>query len=242
MSNSYRLFRIFGINIKIHATFLLLPLFLGFLYTRDYGWEVGLRAFTLVLLVFVFVLAHELSHSLRAKKYGIRVPEITLYPIGGVASMQRIPREPWQEFTISIVGPLSNFVMALVLYFPLYIILGRENLFSPSLESWPRTFANLFWINPVLGIFNLIPAFPMDGGRILRAILAKRMNYLNATRISVYIGHIFAILFVLLGIWTKHWMLILIALFIYLAASNEEKMVLYEEILRQNNERKEASS
>ncbi len=229
MGSSFRLFRIFGIDIKLHLTFALLPLFLGVFYYKDYGLWVGLRAVVLVLLVFVCVLAHELSHSLVAKKYGIRVPEITLYPIGGVASMQRIPRASRQEFTISIVGPISNFVIALLLFFPLYVLLGKENLFSPSLESWPRTFANVFWINPLLGIFNLIPAFPMDGGRILRSLLASRMNYVNATRISVFVGHIFAILFVLLGIWTKHWMLVLIAVFIYLSASNEERMVFYED-------------
>ena len=229
---SFRLFKLFDINVKIHITFILLPLLFGFLYTKDYGIWVGFRAVVLVLLVFVCVLAHEFCHSLKAKKFGIFVPEITLYPIGGVASMHHIPRDPRQEFSISIVGPLFNFVSALILFLPFYFILGKENLFSPSLESWPQTFANVFWVNPILGAFNLIPAFPMDGGRILRSLLARRMNFTKATQISVTLGYIFAILFVLLGVWKKHWMLIFIAIFIYHAASIEQTQMRYENPLR----------
>ena len=189
---------------------------------------VGSRASCLVLLVFVCVVGHELSHSLCAKRFGIRVPVITLYPIGGVASMMRIPREPRQEFLVAIAGPLFNFVLAASFYFPLLLILGRDVLWSPGLESWPRMIANVFWINPVLGAFNLIPAFPMDGGRILRSAMATRMDYLKATRISVSLGRIFAILFFFSGIYFKLWMLTLIAGFVFFAASKEEKQVLYE--------------
>ncbi len=206
---------------KVHASFFLLPLFFGFLYSKDYGWEIGVRALVLVLLVFVCVLGHEFAHSLQAKKLGIDVPEITLYPIGGIASMHHIPRDPHQELVITLVGPLFNFTLALILFFPFYVWLGPENLFSPSLDTWPRTFANVFWINPVLGLFNLIPAFPMDGGRIFRSILARFMPYSRATRISVYLGYFFAILFFLLGIFWKNGMLVLIAGFIYLSASRE---------------------
>lgn len=174
-----------------------------------------------MLLVFVCVLGHEFAHSLQAKKLGIDVPEITLYPIGGIASMHHIPRDPKQEFLITIVGPLFNFLLTLILFPPFYLWLGPANLFSPSLDTWPRTFANVFWINPVLGLFNLIPAFPMDGGRIFRSILARFMRYSLATRISVYFGYFFAILFFLLGIFWKNGMLALIAGFIYLSASRE---------------------
>ncbi|MBI3252024.1 MAG: site-2 protease family protein [Candidatus Omnitrophica bacterium] len=229
--SSIRLFRLLGVDVKAHWTFVFLPLFFGFFYGASYGAAVGFRAFVLVILVFVCVLGHELTHSLRAKAFGIRVPQITLYPIGGVASMQRIPRDPRQEFLIAIVGPLFNFMLAALLYFPLLWLLGRDNFFSPSLDSWPRTFANAFWINPILGFFNLIPAFPMDGGRVLRAILATRMTYLRATRISANLGTLFAILFFLLGIWWRHGMLALIAIFIYTAASSEKNQVQFEEFL-----------
>ena len=229
---AFRLFRIFGIDVKIHWTFAFLPAFTGWLYYRDFGLEVALRAVTLVSLVFLCVLAHELTHSFEARRFGIRVPQIVLYPIGGVASMQRIPRDPRQEFTIAIAGPLFNFALALVLFVPFYFLLGKEALFSPSLESWPRTFANLFWMNPVLGLFNLVRAFPMDGGRVLRSVLARRMSYVKATRISVLLGYGFAIIFALVGILYRHWMLTLIGVFIFISGSDEQRHVAFEEWMR----------
>ncbi len=226
MKTSFRLSRINGIDIQIHHTFVLLPLFLGFYYYKNYGPGVGIRAISLILLVFICVLAHELTHSLMAKRLGVTVPKITLYPIGGVATMLSLPREPKKELLISVVGPLFNFALALILSAPLYFWLGPQVFFSPTLESWPGTISNFFWANLILGAFNLIPAFPMDGGRILRSFLAGRLTYSKATRISIYLGRIFAILFALLGFWTRHWVLILIAGFIYLSASEEERFSL----------------
>ena len=124
------------------------------------------------------------------------------------------------------MGPLFNFALAAVLFFPLRAWLGREALFSPSLDSWPQALANVFWANPVLGIFNLVPAFPMDGGRIFRSSLARFMNYVSATRISVFLGRFFAILFFLLGLWKHHWMLCLVGVYVFVAASREMKMAL----------------
>jgi stage IV sporulation protein FB len=233
---SFRFLKILGIEIRIHATFLFLPLLIGGFYAMHYGWAVGARAFVLILLIFVCVLLHELSHSLVARHFGIRVPRITLYPMGGVASMQRIPRQSKQEFLISIVGPFSNFLIALLLFPILYFLIGPQSILSPSLDSWQGVLANLFWANPMLGAFNLIPAFPMDGGRILRSILASHLPYIKATQISVQVGQFFAILFALFGIWQKHWMLILIAIFVYGSASNEQKRVTYEEFLKVKRE------
>ena len=217
-----------GIQIRIDRTFWLLPIGLSLWTAKDEGPAAALRMFVLVLCVFLCVLGHELSHSLRALSLGIRVPVITLYPMGGVASMARIPKDPLQELSIAIVGPLFNFALAAALYFPLLQVLGRENLFSPSLESWPRTFANVFWVNPVLGAFNLIPAFPMDGGRIFRSLLAFKLKYVTATRISVFLGQFFAILFFLLGVWKHHWMLVLVGFYVYFSASKEMKQALRE--------------
>ena len=230
---AFRLFKLFGIDVKIHASFFLLPAVVGYLYSRAYGLEIGLRAVALVVMVFACVLAHEFSHGLKAKSYGIRVADITLYVIGGVASMQRIPREPRLEFSIAIVGPLLNFALALILLVPLYFLFGTQALLDPSLESWPQTFVNLFWANIVLGLFNLVPAFPMDGGRILRSLLARRMSFANATRISVYLGYSFAILFALIGLWKRHWMLIFIALYVYHSASLEHHQVRYERLTKE---------
>ncbi len=235
MLPSFRLIKIFDIDIRIHASFFILPAAVSFFYARDYGYIVGVRACTLILLVFACILGHELCHSLQARRFGILVPRITLYPIGGVAGLQRIPREPKQEFAISIVGPLFNFTLALLLFFPFYYWLGRENLFSPSLDSWPKMWANVFWLNPVLGLFNLVPAFPMDGGRILRSLLARKMSYLKATLFCVNLGRIFAILFLLLGVFYKYWTLALVGLFIYLSADSEKRQAyFYDEHDSQN--------
>jgi CBS domain-containing protein len=153
------------------------------------------------------------------------VDKITLLPIGGIASMGSIPDKPKQEFAISIAGPLFNLSLASIMYFPVRSLLGREvffsPLFSPGIENWPKTLAYCFWINPILGLFNLLPAFPMDGGRILRAFLARRMDYQRATRIAVSFGHSFAFLFAFVGIISVNFILMLIGLFIYMAASQE---------------------
>lgn len=220
---SFRIFNVMGIRVCIHPTFFLLPLFFAATYFQDYGLMVAIRAFTLVLIVFACVLGHELTHSVAARFYGIRVPEITLYPIGGVASMGSIPKEPVKELVISAVGPAFNFVLAGVLYFPLLAWLGPDVLFSPSLASWPQTVANAFWINPLLGLFNLIPAFPMDGGRILRSSLAFKMSHRKATGISALVGQFFAIIFILLGFWKQSWMLAFVGLYVYISASNENR-------------------
>ncbi|MBN3038859.1 MAG: site-2 protease family protein [Candidatus Omnitrophica bacterium] len=219
MRGSIKLFKAFGIAVRIHFSFLLLPLLFGYFY--------GLKGVVLVFFVFCCVTLHELCHSLQAKRFGVRVDQIILLPIGGIASMGSIPEKPSQEFKISIAGPLFNIVFAIILFFPFYFILGPENLFNPDIETWPQTFAYAFWINPILAIFNLLPAFPMDGGRILRSFLASKMEYVKATRIAVGFGHTFAILFGFLGIFSTppNLILIVIAFFIYMAATQEGMQV-----------------
>lgn len=224
MRGSIRLFRIAGISVNIHVTFLLLiALFLS-------G---GIRWVFVICGIFFFVTLHELCHSLVAKHFGINVREITLFPIGGVASMARMPERPLHEFLISIVGPLFNIMVVLVLFYPLKYILGRETLFSPlSTATWPLTIAYVYWINLVLAVFNLIPAFPMDGGRVLRALLATRIGFQRATKIAVNFGHLFALLFGYLGLVRLNLVLIAIAVFIYMAASSEELQVDIKETLK----------
>ncbi len=233
---SLRLCRLFGIDVRVYPSFLVLPLFFAFWYGKDYGPEVGLRAFTLVILVFACVLGHELTHSLVARRFGIAVPQIDLIMIGGVARMQRIPRKSSEEFLISVVGPLFNFALTALLYWPMEKIIGHEALWNPSFETWPQMFANALWANPVLGVFNLIPAFPMDGGRMLRAALSSRISYLKATQISVNLGRFFAILFALFGIFQQRWMLAAIAFFVYRSAGRELAQVRYEDFLTGRNE------
>lgn len=225
MKGSIKLFKVFGISINIHVTFLLLlVLFLS-------G---GIKWLALMIGVFFFVTLHEICHSLVAKHYGIKVREITLLPIGGVASMSSMPEKPIQEFFISIVGPLFNVAVVVVLYYPMKSLLGREVLFYRpySTATWPLTIAYLYWINLILAVFNLIPAFPMDGGRVLRSLLAQRIGYQRATKFAVTLGHLFALGFAYFGIVHFNVILILIAVFIYVAASNEGLQVDFKESLK----------
>ncbi|MFA5499665.1 MAG: site-2 protease family protein [Candidatus Omnitrophota bacterium] len=225
MKGSIRLFKLFGISINIHITFLLLLIF--FL-------SGGIKWLVLILGVFCFVTLHEICHSLVAKSYGIEVREITLLPIGGIASMSAMPEKPHQEFFISIAGPLFNLVVVAVFYIPIKNLLGPEVLFYRPLSTatWPLTISYLYWINLILAIFNLIPAFPMDGGRVLRSLLAQKMGYQRATKVAVNLGHIFALIFAYFGIVGFNIILIAIAVFIYMAASNEELQVDLKETLK----------
>ena len=225
MKNSINLFKLFGIRINIHLTFLLLPL-------AFFLWK-GPRGAFFIVSVFTCVVLHELSHSVVAKRFGVDVRDITLLPIGGVASMGAIPEKPSQELLISIAGPMFNIVLAGILYFPLLSLIGKEAMaWPPSWGSWPKTFAYIFWMNPVLAVFNLLPAFPMDGGRILRSILARRLSYRKATAIAVSFGHIFALIFCWFGLTHRSPVLVLISVFIYMAASEEKRQVDLREYMK----------
>ena len=224
MKGAIQLFKVFDISVNIHVTFLLLL----FIFASG-----GPKWIFIMVTVFLFVTLHELCHSLVARHFGIKVREITLLPIGGVASMTKMPEKPSQEFLISIAGPLFNILFVAVFFFPLKYILGPEALLHPlSTQTWPLTIAYVYWINLILAVFNLIPAFPMDGGRILRAILAQRLGSQRATRIAVNFGHLLAILFAYLGIVRFNLVLVAISIFIYMAASSEELQVDIKETLK----------
>ena len=166
----------------------------------------------MAISIFVAVLVHELSHSLVARRMGANVREIILFIFGGVAVIERLPKEPKKEFAIAIAGPLASLSLALFMLIPL------------------RLFILFGYFNLVLALFNLIPAFPMDGGRVLRSLLAKRYGYVRATRISASIGKVLAIVMGITGLFTNIW-LTLIALFIYMGAVEEEKAVTLEGLL-----------
>lgn len=226
MKGSIRLFRIFGININMHVTFVLLMLLVL---------PGGVRRVSLVVAIFGFVTMHELCHSLMARRFGIQVREITLLPIGGVASMSKVPDKPFQELAVSLAGPLSNLAVIAVFYYPLKMALGADVLSHRlSTESWPLTIAYAYWINLILAVFNLLPAFPMDGGRVMRAILASRLGMRRATRIAVAVGHIFALAFACFGLVQLNLILIAVAVFIYMAASSEELQVDIKEALKKS--------
>jgi len=218
---SIQIGRIFGIPIKVHITFLLLLLFVAIAGGQS---SVGnLAGVVLVCLIFACVVLHELGHSIIAIGYGLKVRDITLLPIGGVASMEDMPEKPSQEIAIALAGPAVSVALTIFFY-----LLARATNNVPDFRNiqfgrW-NFIPNLFYINFLITIFNLIPAFPLDGGRVLRGALATVMHPLRATHIAVSVGQGFAILFFFLGIFVLHniW-LALIALFIYIGGEAEER-------------------
>jgi Zn-dependent protease len=220
MKWSFTIGKLFGIPIRVHITFLLLLVFVA-LVGKTFA--SGMYAVLFVVLVFVCVIVHELTHSIAAIRYGHKVRSITLLPIGGMAQMDEIPEDPKQEIVISVMGPVASLVIAAVLYGVTSFL--KLPLGSPLAASlWEgNMLVSLFWINLFLAGFNLIPAFPMDGGRVLRGILGVFMDHMKATRIAVFVGQVFAVLLFFVGIFYNIW-LALIAVFIYLGAEGEERI------------------
>ena len=209
----------FGIPVRIHFTFPLILVLFGIEAWVRGSWYDAVNAVLLILAVFVCVVLHELGHSLQVRRYGIRVRDIILLPIGGMARAEKIPENPWQEIVVAVSGPIVNFVLAAVFF---VLILWRNDPFD--LEA--NFLTNLFAINLVLGAFNLIPAFPMDGGRILRGLLALKLSYLKATRYAKNVGQIIALVFVVIWFISDSLvMLPVIAVFIFFGAISEENMV-----------------
>jgi Zn-dependent protease/CBS domain-containing protein len=241
MNGSIRLFNIRGITLRVHVTFPLILVWaaLQFGLFAGLGTSGAIFGILVTLLLFVIVVLHELGHSIVAQHYGIPVKDIVLLPIGGVAQMARIPEEPAQEFFIAIAGPLVNFVLAGLmvianLVFGLGSSLGNPLglLYGFGAISVASIFNYLFIANLFLGIFNLLPAFPMDGGRILRALLATQLDYVRATDIAAVIGKLMAILLGAWGLFGGGIFLILIAFFVFIEADQEGKMVKMRHMLR----------
>jgi len=223
MKWSFQIGKLFGIPIRIHVTFLLLLFFIGIVGSRQAGGSGAIFGMISIVFIFFCVVLHEIGHSLMAIRYGIDVKDIVLLPIGGVSRMEDIPEDPKKEITISVVGPLVSF--ALAFFFFLIAKTTGQNISVREISLFGGNLvANLFWINLILGMFNLVPAFPMDGGRVLRGILATSMDSLRATKIAVSMGQVFAIVLFFFGIFFSWWMA-LIAIFIYLGAEGEERMV-----------------
>ena len=219
---SFKLGRILGIDVYIHFTFFLLLGFIGltqWMASRNPGSAVVAVLFFLSL--FACVLLHEFGHALAARGYGIHTRDIVLLPIGGVASLERMPEKPRQELWVAFAGPLVNVVIAA----GLFIGLTLKGPWEFSLTSLHASLAErLLAVNVFLVLFNLLPAFPMDGGRVLRAILAMRLPYARATRVAATVGQAMAFLFGFLGLFTNP-MLIFIALFVWIGASQEAAAV-----------------
>jgi Zn-dependent protease/CBS domain-containing protein len=226
--------RLFGVDIRIHVTFLFLLGFVWFSESLNMGVTGPGRGLALVAILFGCVVLHELAHALVAKRSGIQVRSIMLLPIGGITLMEdpgASRSDPARDIRIAVAGPLVNIVIAAI---TAVVILT----FAPQVKLWSYPFlhaANLprsiFWGNLFLGAFNLLPAYPMDGGRILRAALAERMDYTQATRRAVTIGQILAMLMILVGVVWDAW-LVLIGFFLFIGAQLEDRSAIFQSVLQ----------
>ncbi|MBL9093500.1 MAG: site-2 protease family protein [Planctomycetaceae bacterium] len=213
-----------GIAVHVHATFLIL---LGFValshWSQGHSLAATLEGVGLILAIFGCVVLHEFGHALTAARFGIKTRDITLLPIGGVARLERIPSDPRQELWVALAGPTVNVVIAFCLFTWLELTASYTPL--DQMTATGGSFAQrLLIVNVFLVLFNLLPAFPMDGGRILRAILATRMEYAKATQIAASVGQAMALLFAFAGIFGNPFLLF-IAFFVWIGAAQESGMV-----------------
>jgi Zn-dependent protease/predicted transcriptional regulator len=229
MKYSFKIGSAWGIPIELHITFILLivAVFGLSLYSSVASGNITIfsqqfYSFFLVLALFFFVVFHELAHSVVARHYGIKVRKIILYPIGGVSEIEEIPDNPAQEWRMAIAGPLTSLVLGFALL-AVVVSTSQQTLSLGAVTSLTGNFVfDLAVVNILLGAFNLIPAFPMDGGRVFRAILAERMKYSDATRYAVTLGRIFGLAMVIVGfIFPNYFLLILVGIFVYIGASEE---------------------
>jgi Zn-dependent protease len=219
---AWRLGSLTGISIYVHATFVLLLAWLAMSHlAAGHDLALATQGLLLVVCVFAVVVIHELSHALVARRFGIATRDITLYPIGGVARLERMPERPAQELLVALAGPATNVILALALYVGLR--LAEVGTRDDPLTIGSSFAVQLMWINLSLGIFNLLPAFPMDGGRILRATLAFWMDRPRATAVAARVGRGIAIIMGIVGLlWSP--MLAVIAVFVWMAAGHEATM------------------
>jgi len=230
MSWSFPIARMLGSEIRIHVTFFLLLAWIGISHYQQGGTPAAIQGVIFILALFACVVAHEFGHAIAARRYGIKTPDITLLPIGGVARLERMPEKPGQEIVVALAGPAVNVVIAVVL---IAILNARvdpaalQGLNNPGLDFLMR----LASVNVFLVLFNLIPAFPMDGGRVLRAVLATRLSRTRATNVAARVGQALAFVFLFLGLMGNP-MLIFIAVFVFLAATAEAHSVGIQDVSR----------
>lgn len=258
MRSSLKLFTWFGIPVHLHWSFgliFLYALWIGYANNLDVLNTIWLMGFFIAL--FTCVLLHEYGHALTARRYGVRTQDIILTPIGGIARLERMPEKPVQEFLVAIAGPMVNVVLAILLYllgkllfqgdsWVLFNWILEQNMTFGGGESDPEVMEEvgisatglLFYLpvlvvtNIALVVFNLIPAFPMDGGRIFRALLAMRMGRVRATQIASWLGQGIAVLFVVIGLWKSAFTLALIGFFVFTTARAENSMVRLDALVR----------
>jgi len=243
---SISVWHLFGVDLRIHWTFFLLPLFVWYTEYAAHGTANEGRGLALVAIMFACVLAHEFGHALVARRSGVRAKSIILLPIGGITQLDEsqpvdlkavpdaasLKLEPWKrDILIALAGPLTNLLMALV-------SAAILQMFVPHLDLWTWPFMrsgnlprSLVWINLYIAGFNLLPAYPMDGGRVLRALFSRQMDPIQATRRAVSIGQAFATLFILTGMLLPNYWLTLVGLFLFIASQMEERSAVFQSVL-----------
>src|SRR5215216_1390580 len=236
MGGAFKIGRFSGIDVRVHWTFFLLLAFFAFIGYQGSGSPLGaLTATVMIMALFLCVLLHEFGHSLVAQRLGLEIHSITLLPIGGVSNLESLPEKPVDEVKISVAGPLVNVVLAPI-FFGVGLLFGAVPQLPSDLFTGVRSVGQFFfylgYLNVVLAVFNLIPAFPMDGGRILRGVLATRLGALRATEIASRVGQLFAVAFFLIGLFGGNFLLALIGVFIFFGANGEAQMVRQRELTR----------
>lgn len=229
MSWSLTIGRLWGTVVRIHLTFFLLLIWIGVSAWQHGGFPAARNSVLFILLIFACVLLHEFGHILMARRFGIATPDVILLPIGGVARISRMPEKPAQELAVAIAGPMVNIAIA----FFLFLLVGTVQSESLAHIDDPRIslLARLAAVNIFLVLFNLIPAFPMDGGRVLHAILAMKFGNARATQLAASLGQILAFGLGFLGLFGNP-LLIFIAIFVYVAAGGEAQMMAFSEAAR----------
>jgi Zn-dependent protease/CBS domain-containing protein len=220
---SYGIGRIAGTDIKVHVTFVLLVVWWAVMGYEEGGASGALSGALSLLALFGCILLHEFGHILMARRFGVRTPDVILLPIGGVARLERIPDEPRQELLIALAGPAVTLAIIVMLYSILQLSGGPVTVGQLSPET--PFLAQLMVVNIYLLLFNLIPAFPMDGGRVLRAILASRLGLVRGTRVAATLGQMLAVAGGLYGLTKPAPLLVLVAFFVFLGANAEAAAV-----------------
>jgi Zn-dependent protease len=228
MGWSWELGEILGIRVKVHWTFTILLAFIVLSSLTDgASLIVALASAGFVVLLFGCILLHELGHAMAARMYGIPTKDITMLPIGGVARLARMPDKPLQELVVALAGPAVNVLIAGAIFLLFWFYNATHQLLAFDGLDTRAVWQSLFYANIFLLLFNLLPAFPMDGGRVLRSLLALPLNYVTATRIAVRVGQAMAILFALFGLFASPTqpMLIVVGVFIFMGAAGEGNLV-----------------